>query len=260
LPVYQKLSEEWNKSKPNLDECGKLLNILKVKLIQGNLTFLPTEDSTASKQDLILARDTLEIGAQWAIAKKDVEAFESYIAQLKCYYQDYSSNLPESAYKYQLLGLNLLRLLSQNKLADFHTELELLPAMAPKDNVYISHPVKIEQYMMEGSYNKVFLARGNVPAASYSFFMDILLKTIRDEIGSCIEKAYEKIGVREAGRMLFFETETAIKEYAKERNWVVSNVDGLFHFNRELQTDDAIPASELATRVIEYARELEMII
>ena len=30
-------------------------------------------------------------------------------------------DLPESAYKYQLLGLNLLRLLAQNKLADFHT-------------------------------------------------------------------------------------------------------------------------------------------
>ncbi len=30
-------------------------------------------------------------------------------------------DLPESAYKYQLLGVNLLRLLAQNKLADFHT-------------------------------------------------------------------------------------------------------------------------------------------
>ena len=30
-------------------------------------------------------------------------------------------NLPESAYKYQLLGLNLLCLLSQNRLAEFHT-------------------------------------------------------------------------------------------------------------------------------------------
>ena len=30
-------------------------------------------------------------------------------------------NLPESTYKYQLLGLNLLCLLSQNRLAEFHT-------------------------------------------------------------------------------------------------------------------------------------------
>ena len=33
--------------------------------------------------------DILEIGAQWAIAKKDVDMFERYMAQLKCYYLDY---------------------------------------------------------------------------------------------------------------------------------------------------------------------------
>ena len=33
----------------------------------------------------------------------------------------FRDDLPESAYKFQLLGLNLLRLLAQNKLADFHT-------------------------------------------------------------------------------------------------------------------------------------------
>ena len=35
------------------------------------------------------------------------------------------------------------------------------------------------QYLMEGNYNKVFLARGNVPADSYHFFMNILLDTLR---------------------------------------------------------------------------------
>ena len=63
--------------------------------------------------------------------------------------------LPESAYKYQLLGLNLLFLLSQNRVAEFHTELELLPADQIQSNVYIRHPLSLEQYLMEGSYNKV---------------------------------------------------------------------------------------------------------
>ena len=38
---------------------------------------------------LIFSGDTLEIGAQWAIAKKDVDEFGRYMAQLKCYYLDY---------------------------------------------------------------------------------------------------------------------------------------------------------------------------
>ena len=39
--------------------------------------------------DMFASGDILEVGAQWAIAKKDVAAFERYMAQLKCYYLDY---------------------------------------------------------------------------------------------------------------------------------------------------------------------------
>lgn len=40
---------------------------------------------------VLCSGDILEIGAQWAIAKKDVDMFERYMAQLKCYYLDYRS-------------------------------------------------------------------------------------------------------------------------------------------------------------------------
>lgn len=69
-----------------------------------------------------------------------------------CHFRDH---LPESAYKYQLLGLNLLLLLSQNRVAEFHTELELLPSDQIQSNVYVRHPLSLEQYLMEGNYNKV---------------------------------------------------------------------------------------------------------
>ena len=38
---------------------------------------------------LLFTGDILEVGAQWSIAKKDIDAFERYMAQLKCYYLDY---------------------------------------------------------------------------------------------------------------------------------------------------------------------------
>ncbi|XP_013387267.1 26S proteasome non-ATPase regulatory subunit 8-like [Lingula anatina] len=177
VSTYQQLTQEWNKKPSDLDKCGALLGKLKVALT--GLMFLPTQDTAATKQELLVARDILEIGAQWAIAKRDIPTFERYMAQLKCYYLDYKNDLPDSAYKYQLLGLNLLCLLSQNRLAEFHTELELLPVKDLQTNIYIKHPISMEQYLMEGSYNKIFLAKGNVPAESYNYFMDILLNTIR---------------------------------------------------------------------------------
>lgn len=53
--------------------------------------------------------------------------------------------LPEAAYMHQLLGLNLLFLLSQNRVSEFHTELERLSARDIQTNVYIRHPVSLEQ-------------------------------------------------------------------------------------------------------------------
>lgn len=46
---------------------------------------------------------------------------------------------------HQLLGLNLLFLLSQKQVAEFHMELERLPAKDIQTNVYIKHPVSLEQ-------------------------------------------------------------------------------------------------------------------
>ena len=66
---------------------------------------------------------------------------------------------------------------------EFHTELELLPASVLRENPYIAKSVKLEQFIMEGSYNKVIEIKESVPAESYRVFMEILLDTIRNEIG-----------------------------------------------------------------------------
>ena len=66
-----------------------------------------------------------------------------------------SNFLPESSLKYQLLGMNLLCLLAQNRVSEFHTELELLSPQDIQSNTFIHYPVSLEQYLMEGCYNKV---------------------------------------------------------------------------------------------------------
>ncbi|KAM7288546.1 hypothetical protein ISCGN_028763 [Ixodes scapularis] len=84
---YQLLTQEWSKKTPNLEKCGELLTKLKVTLTQ--LPFLPTSNTSVTKRELLVARDILEIGAQWSIATRDIPSFERYMAQLKCYYLDY---------------------------------------------------------------------------------------------------------------------------------------------------------------------------
>merc|ERR1712107_479964 len=77
------------------------------------------------------------------------------------------------------------------------------------------------QYIMEGSYNKVLLAKGNVPAESYKYFIDILMTTVRSEIASCLEKAYADISCSDAARMLSISAGD-INAYAAERKWQIS--------------------------------------
>ncbi|KAI5638908.1 CSN8/PSMD8/EIF3K family domain-containing protein [Phthorimaea operculella] len=259
--LYQNLKTEWAKKPPKLDKCGELLNKIKVALTQ--FTFLPSNYTTANQKELILARDVLEIGVQWAVAAKDVKAFERYMSQLKCYYYDYKDHLPQSAYMYQLLGLNLLFLLAQNRVAEFHTELERLPVDAIRQDPYVKHPLALEQYLMEGSYNKIFLAKGNVPAELYTFFMDTLLDTVRGEIAACIEKAYLCITVSEAARRLNLPSQQDVLEYGKKRGWVLG-ADNCYHFNAAEETCAAaagiLPSAELAEQTIEYAKHLEMIV
>ena len=189
VEVYKRLEAAWESK--NLTEVAQLLSEMKILLL--NLSFLPTgRESDVEVKELVLARNTLEIGAFWSIETKDIPSFQRYVAQVKGYYFDYGTRLPDSAYKYHILGLNLLSLLAQNRLAEFHTEMELLSIEEHK-NIYIKHPISLEQFLMEGSFHKVFLSKGNVPAQNYNYFIDILIDTIREEIASCVEKAYSQV-------------------------------------------------------------------
>jgi 26S proteasome regulatory subunit N12 len=92
-----------------------------------------------------------------------------------------SSILPRSEREFPIRGLNLIRLLIQNRIADFHTTLESLPLPADEliANPFIRHPVNLERWLMEGSYSKVWNAREEAPAEEYKFFVDSLMGTIR---------------------------------------------------------------------------------
>lgn len=258
VELYRKLEDAWTKK--DLDTCGEYLS--KLKLLLLNLSFLPT-GSNASELDtrlLLIARSMLEIGAFWSLERTDVASFERYVAQLKCYYFDYAEAVKASDYMYTILGLNLMRLLAQNRLAEFHTELELFPPEQLK-NIYLKKPVTLEQFMMEGSYYKVFLSKEDIPSPYYSLFIDSLITTIKDEIASCIEKACNQVSVDGASKLLMAETQDELRAYFTERGWQLDPVGQWFVFTRkEKQDTDMVKSPALISQSLGYARELEKIV
>ncbi|KAL7063280.1 hypothetical protein AAHC03_01881 [Spirometra sp. Aus1] len=84
---FQGLSQEWNKKNHNLALCQEKLENLTLDLTR--FSYMPRQESLATKRELLIARDTLEIGAILSLEKRDMVAFERYMTQLKCYYCDY---------------------------------------------------------------------------------------------------------------------------------------------------------------------------
>ncbi|KAH6915229.1 proteasome 26S subunit [Coprinopsis sp. MPI-PUGE-AT-0042] len=257
--LYESLQRAFYASPSDLATCTSLLGQLKIGLIEAGL-LIPQGDVNIG--DLVVARDILEIGALTSIRSQDIPSFDRYFSQLQTFYTDYRSlaDFPPSKREYAIRGLNLIRLLTQNRIADFHTTLESLPADIIAENPFITHPVNLERWLMEGSYSKVWNAREEAPAEEYKFFIDSLMGTIRNEIASCEEAAYESLPIKDAATLLFFPNQSDLTRFAQARGWQIDLTGGSIRFSQKGEEKMEIPKQKLIAASLLYARELEQIV
>jgi 26S proteasome regulatory subunit N12 len=180
VPLFEQFKQAYNANK--YAEATSALNQLKKRFV-GLKSFLPQHQPKGAvpqdvRQEILLVRETLELAILLSAKTKDLESFERNMSQVKTYYSFTATNIEKSAREQLIQGLNLMRLLAQNKIADFHTELELIP-IDLHSNMYIKYPIDLELYLMEGSHNKLRQARAQVPVPEYLIFMDILMETVR---------------------------------------------------------------------------------
>ena len=151
--------------------------LTRAKLLLSTQHLLTPTPNTPSLQ-IELARSVFEIGAYTSIRLKDKSSFVNYLGYLANFYSLGLGGVREA----ELTGLNLLRLLAENKIAEFHTQLEIIDANAT--SVAGSEPVKfargLEEWVMEGAYNRVWKAgEGKGVSVYQKFFLDVLMDTIR---------------------------------------------------------------------------------
>lgn len=283
---FNALEQSGDAARPETVEAvAAQLAELKVLLSLRDLLYpqLLTQDGSQSNIDnLVLARGVLEIGVLLSIRMKDTDSFDRYWSQLKTFYVDYAcvgtllssaltsrDQLPPSENFEPILGMWLLRLLSSNAIAAFHIALETLPADLVRDSEYIQHPVLLERWLMEGSYSNVWRERKNVPRQEYRFFVDMLVITIRHEIASCEEKAYDTLPLNDVATLLFFDSLPEVLEFANERGWHVNPTSQTVEFankrvaERSADGQDAeqsIPMRSTIASNLHFAKELESIV
>lgn len=169
-------------SSGNYDATSSLLSRAKIALLHLD-ALIPSP--TTSQPHLLAARETLELGALASIRRKDPESFTRYFQQLQPFY-----TLPESRLQRErgnaskVTGLYLLLLLSQGDYAGFHTLLEALAAEAQirgggggglEDDAFIQYPIRLEQALMEGSYDRVWgeTKSESVPSEEFGIFSEV---------------------------------------------------------------------------------------
>ncbi|KAL2259494.1 hypothetical protein VTK26DRAFT_6824 [Humicola hyalothermophila] len=271
---------------PTYEEATSLLSRAKLLLLQLNAL---TPSPSTPPHLLALARDTYEQGALASIRAKNPEAFTRYVSQLRPFYElspsSYSSSNnsnrssnDEGGERNKVTGLYLLLLLTQGRYAEFHSELEALSAATATNggsssssvvdiegDRYLGYPIRLERWLMEGSYDRVWNAmkRGEVPCEEFGVFSEILTYQIRSEIASSSERAYPSLPLSSTKSLLFLESEGAVVEFARSRGWIVK--DGQIFFPSAQEAgDEAEQEKEVSQMVIEntlgYARQLETIV
>lgn len=165
-------------------QAGSILSRAKVALLGLN-ALIPTE-STPSKH-LHLARETLELGAVISIRLQNPESFTRYFQQLQPFYALPEDRLPKNGGNAsKITGLYLLLLLSDGDYAGFHTLLETLEVAAAQagrgleDDQFIQYPIRLEQALMEGSYDQVWRQTkgSNAPSEEFALFSDVCATTV----------------------------------------------------------------------------------
>jgi len=286
--LFSQLSSEWSKGQSmDSSKVSSLLAQLKIELSELGLLFPIIEDKSKLNLDgLRSAREVLEIGAFHSIHVKNVPAFERYLSLLSTFYADLADVLPASSNQPALTALSLLRLLAQNRIAEFHSLLETLPR-AILESHEVGWVTNIERSLMEGAYSRVWrlcdTKTAQLPRGEFAFFTDSLVETVRTEIAACHERAYASLRLADARTMLFFENDTSTLEFARKRGWNVDLKAGVIYFSApptatsssgtstpaSLMTGGA-PALESAERelnkekvvisALAYAKELESIV
>ena len=168
----------------NPQDANDLLSRSKLCLLQLN-ALLPQPTTPAAH--LAMARETLELGALFSIRHRDTDSFTRYVQQLQPFYALPASRLPkEGGNASKITGLYLLLLLSQGDYLSFHMVLEALELAGEgvgggvADDDFIQYPVRLEQALMEGSYDRVWgETKGErVPGEEFEVFSEVCDTTL----------------------------------------------------------------------------------
>ncbi|KFD69670.1 hypothetical protein M514_05473 [Trichuris suis] len=266
--LYNELLSEWNKDNKDFNKILSVIDNIKGCFIDFN--FVPSDLKDLELEDMFLMQQhVLEIEGLVNIACRDIKAFLRTVLELRHYYMDTEfqklhPQVKESPMKYEMIALHLMCLLANNDSLKIHREIERLPFEVALNNPFISFAVKLEECLMVGAYSKFFISVANPPSPYCAYFLEIMNKTIRDQIADGIEKSYSSLKVSDAAELLNFTGPSAIKDlndFLAERWERTPDGTGfVFQPQKVLEPDYVDDLSQIMQQQLYFAKQLETIV
>jgi 26S proteasome regulatory subunit N12 len=241
-----------------IDAATASLTKLKIAMTRFDSLSTMSSNSPNAAQEKQIACETLEHAVLLSVQKQDKDGFQRHISQLKAFYTEGSCVSGDS--RSMVIGLNLMFLLVENRLAEFHSELELLED-SERQIEAIAYPIRLEQFLMVGAFNQILAAKSAMPSPSFSFFMGSIVETVRYSIAECAEVAYGSLSLDSAQQLLMLDSRSDLMAFIETArpNWVVEN--DLISFQPEGGSKSSdIPSMRLIAESLNYATELERIV
>lgn len=245
----------------NFPAAEEALVQLKVALMSFPSLPPTLAQSSTAAQEMQVARDTFEAACILSTKKGSSEEFEKHFAQLRPFYAALKDKVTPSTQRALILGLNLLRLLVENKLDVFHVELELLDDTDTASPL-VAFPLELQQALQQGYFGKAAGAGdGALPSPLYAPFVQALQDTARGEAASCAAAAYPSMTLQAAAQRLHLPSAEAVAKYAaaEQPEWRVEGDRVIFHSD-STSSAGAIPAQAVMHQTLAYATELERIV
>ena len=229
-----------------IDEGKALLNQVKVAMLSSELNPSDTAKAIAA----------LELGVLLAVQAEDLDAFGRTVALIQPYYYEHK----QTPRKLLVTGLYLMHLLVENRLSEFHSELELLTEQEAS-SPFISFPVGLERQLMVGIYDEILAVQP--PDALYQFFLDLTVQTVRDSIADCMEVSYKTLTLQQAASIMKLDTTQELLDYIHEArdDWILDDKNNLLTFQPAVSSGaQDIPSMEWIQQSLTYATEMERIV
>ena len=219
------------------------------------------EATPQASDERALARDVYEAAVLYLSSKGDDAGFDRNFSMLLPYYleTELSSSMEHGSGRESLLwALRLLTYLVQNRIADFHATVELLPTgliSTPE----VAQVMELEGWMMQGSYAKV----GDAQKAAVSpYFVPLLQRiviTARNEIASCSQAAYETLKLEDAASILGV-SQKELPSVCEAYGWEIHDGTVILQKKSDAQVVKAIDKEQVIDNCLQYAKELEQIV